>query len=148
MVIRADHVAGAAFVGLGLLVFALSGDLPTGQLSMPGSGFMPKLVAGLIIILGAALVLRARESEPLAALGWNDAGHASLVMAITACAIALYTVLGFVVTMALMMTAMLTVIERRNAVRAVAYGLGVTLVTFIAFHFLLQTPLPEGPLGF
>ena len=41
MTLRADHVAGAIFVGFGLLVFALSGDLPTGTLSMPGSGFMP-----------------------------------------------------------------------------------------------------------
>ena len=41
---RSDHVAGAAFVAFGVLIIALSGDLPTGQLSMPGSGFMPKIV--------------------------------------------------------------------------------------------------------
>jgi hypothetical protein len=41
MTLRADHVAGAAFVAFGILIIALSGDLPTGQLSMPGSGFLP-----------------------------------------------------------------------------------------------------------
>jgi len=30
--LRADHVAGAFFVGVGLLVITLSGDLPFGQL--------------------------------------------------------------------------------------------------------------------
>ncbi len=45
MTLRADHVAGAFFVGFGLLVIALSGDLPTGNLSMPGSGFLPKIIA-------------------------------------------------------------------------------------------------------
>ena len=45
MTLRADHVAGVFFIGLGLLVIALSGDLPTGSLSMPGSGFLPKIVA-------------------------------------------------------------------------------------------------------
>ena len=62
MTLKSDHVAGAAFVAFGALIFALSSDLPTGQLSMPGSGFMPKLIAGLMIILGVALFLRARES--------------------------------------------------------------------------------------
>ncbi len=42
MTLRADHVAGAAFVVFGLLVIALSGDLPFGQLSMPGAGFLPQ----------------------------------------------------------------------------------------------------------
>ena len=49
MILRADHVAGAFFVGVGALVIALSGDLPTGTLSLPGSGFMPKIVAVLMI---------------------------------------------------------------------------------------------------
>ena len=58
MTLRADHVAGAFFVGFGLLVLALSGDLPTGSLSMPGSGFLPKIVAVLTIFFGAVLALR------------------------------------------------------------------------------------------
>ena len=36
MTLHADHVAGAFFVGIGLLVIALSGDLPIGTLSPPG----------------------------------------------------------------------------------------------------------------
>ena len=51
MTLRADHVTGAFFLGLGLLVIALSGDLPTGSLSLPGSGFMPKIIAVLMILL-------------------------------------------------------------------------------------------------
>ena len=43
MIMRADHVAGTAFVLFGLLVFLLSRDLPIGSLSFPGSGFLPKL---------------------------------------------------------------------------------------------------------
>ena len=39
-----------------------SGDLPTGNLSMPGSGFLPKIVAVLTIFFGAVLVCtRARK---------------------------------------------------------------------------------------
>ena len=59
MTLRADHVAGGFFVLFGLLVIALSGDLPVGQLSMPGSGFLPMIVAVLTIVFGLALIVRA-----------------------------------------------------------------------------------------
>ena len=38
MTLRADHIAGAFFIGFGVLIIALSGDLPFGNLSFPGAG--------------------------------------------------------------------------------------------------------------
>ena len=143
MTLRADHVAGAAFIVFGLLVLALSGDLPTGQLSMPGSGFLPKIIATMTIIFGAALVLRARESGPYSDLDWGDGKHAALVTVITAAAIYLYTWLGFIITMVLLMMALLLVVERRNPVRAGIYSAAVVLFTYVCFAWLLKTPLPE-----
>ena len=90
MSLRADHVAGVFFIGVGLLVIALSGDLPTGTLSMPGSGFLPKIVAVLTIFFGLVLALRAGESRPFAAVPWADAKHAAMVVGITAVAVALF----------------------------------------------------------
>ncbi len=141
-------MAGGAFVVLGLLVIALSGDLPAGQLSMPGAGFMPKLVACLMIILGAVLFLRAREGQPMSALGWSDAQHAIAVVVIAAIAIVLYTRLGFIMTMIPMMAALLILIERRNPVRAAIYSIGVVAVSYVVFVYVLKSPLPTGPLGF
>ncbi len=148
MTLRADHVAGAAFVAFGLLVFALSGDLPTGQLSMPGAGFLPKLIAGLTIVFGLALFFRARESEAFSSLDWADGQHAALVIAITALATALYTWLGFITTMVLMMFGLLVVIERRNVVRAAVYSVGGVVLTYGVFIYMLKAPLPAGPFGF
>src|SRR5674476_1101821 len=113
MILRADHMAGAAFVIFGAAIIALSRDLPIGQLSMPGSGFLPIIVATLTIIFGLVLVVRAGESGPFSDLDWDDGKHAAMVTAITAGAIALYTYLGFIVTMVLMMVALLLIIERR-----------------------------------
>src|SRR5690242_9234051 len=118
MTLRADHVAGAAFVAFGLLVIALSGDLPFGDLAMPGAGFMPRLIAILMIVCGLALILRARDSAPFGNLNWSDGKHAAMVVVILAAAIALYERLGFSITMVLMMFGLLVVIERRNVVRA------------------------------
>jgi Tripartite tricarboxylate transporter TctB family len=148
MNLRADHVAGAAFVLFGGLVIALSGDLPTGRLSMPGSGFLPKILASLTIVLGLALILRARESSPLSEIPWGDGKHAAMVIAITAAAIALYTYLGFIITMSLMMAALLIVIERKNPLRACAYSLAVVLVAYACFTVFLKSPLPVSPLRY
>jgi hypothetical protein len=148
MTLRVDHVAGTFFIGFGLLVFALSGDLPTGSLSMPGSGFMPKIIAALMVFFGLVLALRANESREFAALSWSDAKHAALVIVITAAAIALFERLGFVTTNVLMMFTLLTVIERRRLLPAAIYSVAVVGTTYVLFVYLLKTPLEAGPLGF
>ena len=148
MVLRADHVAGGAFVAFGALIIALSGDLPTGQLSMPGSGFLPKLIAVLMIVLGAALVLRAGEGETFAEIDWSDGAHALKVIVIAAAAIALYTTLGFILTLSLMMVALLVGIERRHPLRAAIYSVSVVVFAYVAFSYLLKTPLPNGIFGY
>ncbi|MCC6776954.1 MAG: hypothetical protein IT537_10005, partial [Hyphomicrobiales bacterium] len=56
MILRADHVAGGAFLVLGAVVLAFSGALPVGTLSMPGAGMMPKLLAGLMLVLAAVII--------------------------------------------------------------------------------------------
>src|SRR5947199_8490589 len=98
MILRRDHVAGGAFIAAGLLVFAMSGDLPFGTLASPGAGMMPKLVLGLLIAFGAILVARGGESPPLATIDWGDFRHAATVIAVTAAATALYTTMGFVLS--------------------------------------------------
>lgn len=148
MIVRTDHVAGTAFVAFGCLVFALSGDLPTGRLSLPGAGFMPKLIAGLTIILGATLFLRAGESAPFSTIEWEDGKHAALVIALSSLAVAAYTSLGFITTMVLMILGLLVLVERRNAVHALVYSVVLTILTYGVFVYGLKAPLPDGPFGF
>jgi hypothetical protein len=148
MTLRADHVAGAAFIAFGLLVIALSGDLPMGQLSMPGSGFMPKIIAVLMMAFGLVLIVRAGESKPLAEVAWSDIVHAAAVTAITGVAIYFFEMLGFATTMVVMMLVLLVGIERRPVVHAALYSVGVVGLTYATFVYLLKTPLVAGPLGF
>ena len=148
MILRTDHVAGAAFIAFGALVLALSGDLPVGSLSMPGAGMLPKLVAILLIVFGLVIVLRGRESAPLASLSWNDLPHAARVVVITAIAIALYQTLGVVITMALMLFTLIFGAERRNPLAAAAFSIGVVALTYLLFEVALKTPLEHGTIGF
>ena len=144
MTLRADHVAGAAFISFGILVIALSGDLPMGELSMPGSGFMPKILAGFTIAFGIVLIVRAGESKPFAEVEWSDAVHATAVTVITGAAVYFFETLGFAATMVLMMFAVLVAIERRPPHYAALYSVGVVGLTYVTFVYVLKTPLVTG----
>jgi hypothetical protein len=148
MMLRADHVAGGAFVALGVFVFAVSGDLPFGSLSAPGAGMMPKLMAGLMIAFALALIAGAAGSRPLAAIDWSDRGHALLVMLVTAVAVQLYRPLGFLITMTLLVFALLVVVERRKLAHAALYSIGLTLFAYWLFGKALKSPLERGLLWF
>jgi len=148
MILRADHVAGAAFIAFGLLVIAISGSLPFGNLSSPGSGFLPMILSVLMMLFGATLMVRAGESRAFATLTWTDAKHAAMVVLITALAVAAFEWLGFVTTNVLMMFALLVAIERRGLLPAAVYSVAVVVTTFVLFVYVLKTPLEAGPFGF
>ena len=148
MIIRTDHVTGGLLAGFGLLVWAMSGDLPVGTLSFPGAGMMPKLLTALLIAFGLVLMARARESAPLSDVSWRDLPHAVRVTAMTALAVALYQVAGFLITMVLLLFGLIFGVERRNPVSAAAFSLGAVALTYLLFHVALKTPLEQGVFGF
>ena len=148
MTLRSDHVAGAAFVALGIVVWALSGDLPFGTLASPGSGFLPKIVIAFMVVFGLVLVLRAGESAPFATIAWSDLRHAVPVVLITVAAIAAYTWLGFVGTFVLMLLAFLLLIERKPLAVAALYSVAVAGAAYLVFAVGLKAQLPAGPWGF
>lgn len=148
MTLHTDHIAGLIFVVFGLLVFALSGDLPFGSLSFLGAGMMPKLAAGLLILFALLLIVRAREGAPVATILWSDLPHAARVVAITAAAIALYQTVGFLVTMALLLFALTFGTERRHPLAAAGFSIGAVALTYLLFTVALKTPLERGVLGF
>ena len=147
MIVRTDHVAGAAAIILGLLVLALSGDLPFGSLSFPGAGMWPKLICVLMIVLGILLLARAGASSPVAEIDWRNLRHAAIVTAATAAAIALYPTLGFILSIGLLLAG-LTLLERGNPLFAVIYGAGISVAVYALFTILLKSPLERGLIGF
>ena len=130
-------------------MIALSGDLPMGNLSMPGSGFLPKIVAVLTIFFGLVLIA-AREREQgvrhadverrqaCRAWSWRSPRPPSRV----------FEWLGFLTTNVLLIFALLVVIERRRLLPATVYSLGVVVTTYVLFVYVLKTPLNTGPFGF
>jgi hypothetical protein len=147
MTLKSNHVAGGVVVAAGLIVWLLSLDLPTGRLSMPGAGMFPKLLCVLAILFGISLILRAHDSEPFREIDWSDLRHGAPVIAITVVAVALYTTLGFLITMAALLFALL-MFERQNIWVSAAYSIGVTVATYALFVHVLKSPLEQGVLPF
>lgn len=144
MILRANHVAGGIFIALGIFVFAVSGDLPFGTISAPGAGMMPKLIAGLMIVFAVSIIVMDTAGETLSAIKWGDAAHATLLVVITGVAISLYTTLGFILTMSLLIFTLLVAVERRNILRAAAYSIALTLFAYYLFGTALKAPLERG----
>jgi Tripartite tricarboxylate transporter TctB family len=144
MTLRTDHVAGGAFIVFGILVFALSTDLPFGTISAPGAGMMPKLMAGLLIVFAGLTIAGASASPPFSTIDWSDRWHAVLLVVIVAAAVSLYQTLGFLLTMSLLVFALLVIVERRNVVIAAAYSIALTLFAYWLFGKALKAPLERG----
>jgi hypothetical protein len=126
----------------------LGHDLPFGSLTAPGAGMMPKLAAVLMMLCAALLMVAGRDSAALAGIDWSDRGHAALVVLITAAAVIAYRPLGFLITMALLVFALLVVVERRNVLRAAAFSIALTLAAYWLFGKALKSPLERGLLWF
>jgi len=148
MILRSDHVAGIFFILFGLIVFALSGDLPFGTISSPGAGMMPKLMAGLMIAFAVIIMAIGGSSQRLAEIDWSDRWHALMVVLITAAGIFAYQRLGFLITMSLLVFTLLVVVERRNPLTAAAYAIGLTLFAYWLFGKALKAPLERGIMWF
>jgi hypothetical protein len=130
------------------VVFSISGDLPFGRVSAPGAGMMPKLMTGLMMLFAGLVLMNARASPPLKTIDWSDKWHALLLVVITAVAVSGYQKLGFLITMAALVFALLTIVERRNVLIAAAYSLGLTLSAYWLFGKALKSPLERGVLWF
>ena len=109
---------------------------------------MPKLVLGAMLAFGFILLARARGSPPLGAIAWDDFPHAVRLIAITAACIAVYTWLGFIITMSLLLFGLTCVVERKPIISAALFSLGVTGFAYGLFRVALKSPLPQGVLWF
>ena len=61
-----DMLAGAIFVVLGLLFMTGSLGLERGTAFRMGPGYFPLVLAGLLVVIGGAIVLRAWREEEIA----------------------------------------------------------------------------------
>lgn len=162
---RADVVAGVAVAALG--AFALVAALNLAFLStsgVPGPGFFPTLLSGLLLLLGVLLGVTSLRTRPVTATGDADeptrhlpgeadadepSGRVRVLRAGTVwlcflISVPILTVLGFVPAMAILIAAVLFGVERRLNWRALVVAIVVPVAVYELFVHLLVIPLPVG----
>ncbi len=146
--LRADHIAGGAFIALGVAVFIIGWDLPFGRIWAPGAGMLPKLMAAFMILLAAGIFINGKSQDRFSDISWSDWRHAALILGISAVAVSVYSWLGFLITMSLLVFALLTLVERKRILPSAIYAISLTVFAYWLFSVILKSPLEHGVLWF
>jgi hypothetical protein len=147
-VLTTDRVAGAALVLVALLALVDSRGLPLGTLRNPGPAYMPVVLAGGLLVLGAFIAATGGRAPRAGDVGWREWRHALAIVVVGAFAAWGLERLGYRLTILLALLTLLGLVERKRLIVTVLAALGLAFGTFHLFATLLRTPLPRGPLGF
>jgi hypothetical protein len=109
---------------------------------------MPMLLAGILAAMAALVIWTGGRSPALTSLNWSERRHAVAILAACAFAGLALERIGYRLTVILLVSFLLWVVERKRPAVTVTTALGLSLGTFYVFSTLLRVPLPLGPGGF
>jgi len=143
-----DRVSGAFLVLLGLFVVWERRVLPLGTAGQPGPGYFPLILALLLVFFGVILIAQGKGSKPLRSISWGSVPHVAAIMGCAIFIALLLEVIGYRLTMLIVMGFLFGIMERNKWWLALILTLGFSLGTFWLFDTLLRVPLPRGQWGF
>jgi putative tricarboxylic transport membrane protein len=154
---RMDFVTGVVTAVVGATAFWDAKSLHMfGENNVPGAGFFPKILAGLLVVLGLILAgMAAREPAALPAAetlegdeGPTRSGRLRAAAVLVAFAIVapLVAVIGYIPATVLLVLVILYGIERRRDFRSLVAALLIPTATYLLFAHAFSIPLPAGPL--
>lgn len=154
-----DFAAGFFMIGLAILAFILSSDLPFGELGSMGPGMLPKAFAGICLGLGILQVaLSFRYSgEPLSGWSWRAVLLVLGALCLFGLTIQGFSILRFdVPSLGLLVAGPLLVLVAGCAMEGFSWSELVLLAAALTalctalFKYALNLPIPLAPwlLGF
>ena len=143
-----DRISGGALVIFSLLVIWQSSALPLGTFRQPGPAYIPILLALLLLILGAFIAAMGGHAPKISSTRWTEWRHAIAILAV--CIVAVFGIerLGYRITLVLVLSFLLKVVERRGWLLTASLAFVLAFGSFFLFYTLLRVPLPQGPFGF
>jgi putative tricarboxylic transport membrane protein len=128
-----------------------------GDHNVPGAGFFPKILAGLLIVLGlllAAMAVRDRskvdeaevELDPDAPSPARRMLRPVAVLIVFGVIAPLVAIIGYIPAMVLLVLVILYGIERRRDFRSLLAAVLIPVATYVLFAHFFAIPLPSGPL--
>ncbi|CAN5740153.1 hypothetical protein BH09ACT8_BH09ACT8_61310 [soil metagenome] len=123
-----------------------------GESNVPGPGFFPKILAGLLVFLGLLLVAISVRAQPTVdedeeAGEVSNSGRLKALAVLVVFAILAPTVeyIGFMPAMVLLVLVVLYGIERRRDFRSLVIAIFIPVACFMLFVHAFSIPLPSGP---
>lgn len=145
--VRPDQVAGVVTVLLSLYVGFAAREYPFGTIAEPGPGFLPVLLAIVLGAFGLILAISGSVRAGRQHIAFDDLPHAAIILiALGAAALAMERV-GYRITIAVMLSVFLALIERRNVIAALVISAVMAFGSFYLINNVLRVPLPLGPWG-
>jgi hypothetical protein len=143
-----DQAAGSVFAAFSLLVLWETRRIPFGFLAEPGPGAMPMLLAVILLACSIVVVIGGRGGKRASEVQWKEWRHAVAILG--ACAFMALAIerLGYRLTMLVALLGLVSIVERKGWLPAVAFAAGFSFGTHFLFNTLLRVPLPQGPFGF
>jgi putative tricarboxylic transport membrane protein len=151
---RMDFYTGLVTAAVGAAATWNARDLSMfGNHNVPGPGFFPKILAGLLIVLGlllAAIAVREGSEEHEADRDEPGAARRMLrpvgVLIVFGVIAPLVAIIGYIPAMVLLVLVILYGIERRRDFRSLLAAVLIPVATYVLFAHLFAIPLPSGPL--
>ena len=149
---RANIAVALGLTSLSIFLLFEAGRFNFGTLRVPQTGFFPKTLVTLLLLLSLVLLVQAlrqketeRGREKIAADGWSRIG-ATLATMIGFALVLEW--LGFLLSTFLLMVLSLRAIEAPRWSKVFTVALATALASYGLFAWLLGVPLPAGVLGF
>jgi hypothetical protein len=124
----------------------LSLQYPLGDANEPGPAYYPLILSVLLAVFGALVFWRADDSRLNIADWWENGRPLAIVAALSAATVALEP-LGFRLTVAAALIALLGVLERRDWRVVMLIAVLFPVATYALLHNALKINLPLGPFG-
>jgi putative tricarboxylic transport membrane protein len=137
------RIASLLLLALGVAALLMARDMGLGELTAPGPGLWPAIVAALLTLTAAALLFLdpAEDYEP-----WT-AGTARIVAGLVGLAlfVLLFEIIGFVVPAFLLLLGWLRYFGDESWRMALVLAVAGSLVLYLVFVTALGVPFPDGP---
>ena len=150
-----DIISGLVIFIIGLILFISSMSLPGGNELQMGADFMPKIVSGMLAVIGLCFTITAfikRDSAPAGSAKFTrtEILRFLVAFALLFCYIFFLNSIGFIIMTSLYIIAQswfITPKEKRRPVFLIILAVSVSVIVYVLFVFGLKLMLPAGILG-
>lgn len=150
-----DVILGLVIFAIGLILFISSMSLPSGNELQMGADFMPKIVSGLLAVIGfcftvAAFIKRESAADSSSKFTRTEIFRFFVSFALLFSYIFFLKSVGFIIMTILYIMAqswLITPKEKRRPAVLIVLAVAVSVIVYAIFVFGLKLMLPAGILG-